>query len=138
MKTGMIMATESTTDIDLQPVRDRGLQDVVAADMGVEGDQQPEPEERQGVGVERLSGDPRDDEIGGPGRQRGDEQPGQVVAPEPEEDGIDQSRHGAGGGVPHHVADRVDAGGPEEGGHEVPDRDVELLFRPVDDGHDRC
>ena len=60
------------------------------------------------------------------------------MAPEPEEDGVDQPRHGAGRRMPHDVADGVVAGGPEEGGHEVPDRDVELLFGAVGDGHHQC
>ncbi len=120
----------------LQPVGNRRLQDVVAADVRVEHHQRPEADQRQRVGVERGVRDARDHVEGGADGQRRQDQAHQVVAVEPQEDRVQQAAFRARGGMPHHVADRVGPGGPEQRADEVPDGDVERVSAGAD-GHDQ-
>ena len=79
----------------LQPGGHRHLQQVVGPDVGVDDDERPEAEQRQGVAVKRAAGGDGQHVVGHPERHRRQQQAEDVVAVEPQQDGIRDARQRA-------------------------------------------
>ena len=105
---------------------------MVGAVERVDQEQQPEPDHRQEVAVDRPPGDGGDDGVGDGQSQRGDEQTHGVVNPEAAE----RRPQGTGQVLGHHVADRVGQQRERQPAQDVPGRDVQARHPGTEQRHD--
>jgi hypothetical protein len=122
---------------DLQPRGRRGLEEVVGADVGVEHEDRPESDQGQGMAEEGGPADDGNDIVGHAHGERREEEPHDAVPVEPGQDGIGHAGDGAGGRVPHGVAEEIDERGENQGGKGIPHRDVEELLLPEKNGPEK-
>ena len=118
----------------LEPLGDRGLQNVVGPHGRVEERERPEGDQRQRVAVERPLDLLGDDVVHERDRAGREPQTQDVMAVEPRPDSVVEPGERAGGRSPDDVADGIDDGEPDERAHDVPQADVQVLGRPRSDG----
>ena len=115
----------------------------MGADVRVDDDQGPETDQGQGVAVEGASRGDGQHVIGDRQGQRGQQESENVMAVEPEDNGIRNPDKGAAARFPNDIADAIGTGCQHHSGADIPDRHIEnRLFSPhdghqkIDDGHE--
>ena len=97
----------------------------------------PEPDEREGVAVERGPGDDRDDVVGGAHRKRGQEEADEPMTVAPRKDAVRYAAFdGAGRGIPDRVPEEVDEKDEYPPSERIPDRDIDDILSSVSYGHE--
>ena len=122
---------------NLQPRRSGRLKQVMGADMGIHDQNRPEPDEGQGVAVQRGPAHDGDHVIGhghGEGRE---EEPQDVVPVEPCEDRVRHARYGPRFRVPDRISEKIREKSKDERPENVPHGHVQKMLFAVQHGHQK-